>query len=79
MINQKNIFISLSFLIYVSYFFGFFLNENSIGSGGYNSDVTWIWKNFEIFQSRFHSNNSNVFEWIVCQMVKKFLCKIIEV
>jgi hypothetical protein len=52
MINQKNIFISLSFLIYVSYFFGFFLNENSIGSGGYNSDVTWIWKNFEIFQNK---------------------------
>ena len=51
MINQKNIFISLSFLIYVSYFFGFFLNENSIGSGGYNGDISWIWKNFELFQN----------------------------
>ena len=51
MINQKNIFISLSFLIYLSYFFGFFLNENSIGSGGYNGDISWIWKNFELFQN----------------------------
>ncbi len=52
MINQKNIFISLSFLIYVSYFFGFYLNENSIGSGGYNGDISWIWKNFELFQNK---------------------------
>ena len=58
MINQKSIFITLSFLIYLSYFFGFFLNENSIGSGGYNGDISWIWKNFELFQ------NNNLLEAI---------------
>ena len=40
----------LSTLIYFSYFIGFYLNENSIGSGGYNSDLIWIWENFEIFK-----------------------------
>ena len=30
---------------------GFFLNENSIGSGTYNGDLDWIWRNFEIFKN----------------------------
>ena len=48
----KNYFLLLTgILIYLSYFLSYFLNENSIGSGGYNGDLTWIWKNFEIFKS----------------------------
>ena len=30
---------------------GFYYNENSIGSGGYNGDLAWMWKNFEIFKN----------------------------
>ena len=48
---QKIILIFFSLLIITSYFFGFFYQENSIGSGGYNGDLTWIWKNFEIFKN----------------------------
>lgn len=43
---------TLSFFIYLSYFLGFYFNENSIGSGGYNSDLSWIWDNFEIFKNK---------------------------
>jgi len=48
---QKNILLFFSLLIIISYFFGFFINENSIGSGGYNGDLNWMWKNFEIFKN----------------------------
>ena len=51
-INIKNsLIIFFTFLIYVSFVLGFYFNENSIGSGGYNGDLTWIWKNFEIYKS----------------------------
>ena len=52
MSKLKNYIINiLSILIYISYYIGFYLNENSIGSGGYNSDLTWIWDNFKIFKN----------------------------
>ena len=50
-VNQKIILILLTILIYVSYFLGFFFNENSIGSGGYGGDLSWIWKNFELYKN----------------------------
>ena len=51
-INIKNyLIIFLSILIYISFFVGFYLGENSIGSGGYNGDLNWIWKNLEIFKT----------------------------
>ena len=50
--NLKNIlFISFSFFIYLSFFLGFYLNENSAGAGGYNGDLTWMWDNFKIYKS----------------------------
>ena len=50
--NAKNIIqLLVGLLIYVSYFFSFIFNENSIGSGGYYGDLNWIWQNFEIFKS----------------------------
>ncbi len=50
--NTKNILqLLLGLLIYLSYFFSYIFNENSIGSGGYDGDLTWIWSNFEIFKS----------------------------
>ena len=49
--SRKNILILLSALIYLSYFLGFFFNENSIGSGGYQGDISWILENFKIFQN----------------------------
>ena len=50
-LNQKIILIFLTVLIYISYFLGFFFNENSIGSGGYGGDLSWIWKNFELYKN----------------------------
>ncbi len=41
----------LSALIYLSFFIGFYYGENSIGSGGYQGDLSWMWKNFEIFKN----------------------------
>jgi len=47
--KQNKIFII--FTVYILYFLGFYLNENSIGSGGYNGDLSWMWNNFEIFKN----------------------------
>ncbi len=41
----------LSTLIYLSFIFGFYYGENSIGSGGYQGDLSWMWKNFEIYKN----------------------------
>ena len=41
----------LIFLLYFSFIIGFVLDENSAGGGSYEGDITWIWKNFEIFKS----------------------------
>ena len=51
LINKKKISIIFIFIIYASYFLGFFLNENSIGSGGIDGDFEWMWKNFELFKN----------------------------
>ena len=54
MINKKknyNIFLySIFLLIIFSYFIGFYLDESSVGAGGYKGDITWILKNIEIFK-----------------------------
>ena len=51
-INIKNsLIIFLSFLIYISFVLGFYFNENSIGSGGYDGDLEWMWNNFEIYKT----------------------------
>jgi len=57
-INEKRISIIFTFIIYASYFLGFILNENSIGSGGYEGDLSWMWKNIELFK------NNNLIEAI---------------
>ena len=50
--NIKNYFIILlSTLIYFSFFLGFYFGENSIGSGGYNGDLLWMWQNLEIYKN----------------------------
>ena len=50
--SQKNILIFYSVIIIFSYFFGYIFNENSIGSGGYKGDLSWIWNNYEIFRNK---------------------------
>ena len=57
-INEKRISIIFTFIIYASYFLGFILNENSIGSGGYEGDLSWMWRNIELFK------NNNLIEAI---------------
>ena len=49
---HKNIIIFCSAIIIFSYFFGYYLDENSIGSGGYRGDLEWIWQNYEIFRKQ---------------------------
>lgn len=49
-INRNFILLAFSILIYISYFFGFYFSENSIGSGGYDGDLVWIWNNFELLK-----------------------------
>jgi len=46
----KSILYLFSFGILVSYFLGFYLDENSVGGGGYNGDLSWILKNINIFK-----------------------------
>jgi len=50
-INIKTILIIFTSLIYLSFFLGFYFNENSIGSGGYRGDLEWMWLNFEIYKT----------------------------
>ena len=47
--NKLIVFFSIS--IYLSFFLGFYFNENSSGAGGYNGDLTWMWRNFQIYKS----------------------------
>ena len=49
---HKNIIIFYSAIIIFSYFFGYYLDENSIGSGGYKGDLAWMWQNYEIFRKQ---------------------------
>jgi hypothetical protein len=49
--NKNNLIIFFTFLIYISFFLGFYFNENSIGSGGYDGDLGWMWRNFTIYKS----------------------------
>jgi len=50
--KRKNyLFFILGLSVYISYFLSYFFGENSIGSGGYNGDLTWIWNNFDIFKN----------------------------
>ena len=47
--NKLITFFSIS--IYLSFFLGFYFNENSSGAGNYSGDLTWMWNNFEIYKS----------------------------
>ena len=49
--TQDNILLLFSIGIIVSYFLSLYFDENSIGSGGYDGDLGWMWRNFEIFKS----------------------------
>ena len=49
--NSRKILIFFSIIIYLSFFLGFYFNENSSGAGNYSGDLTWMWDNFEIYKS----------------------------
>jgi hypothetical protein len=59
---KKKIFY-LSIFIYSIFFLGFIFNENSIGSGGYNGDLLWMWKNFSIFKNNSLINSINSYDF----------------
>ena len=41
--------IFLIVLAVLSYFWGFYLDENSAGAGSYSGDITNVWNNIQIF------------------------------
>ena len=50
MIYQKNIFIyPIILLTIISYFLGYFFNENSAGAGLYSGDLGHVWNNLQIY------------------------------
>ena len=42
---SNTIFKMIIFLPIISFFVGFYLDENSAGAGGYNGDIKWIKSN----------------------------------
>ena len=51
-VNKESFVYLLIFIIYFTFFLGFFLNENSAGGGGYLGDIRHIWNN----QKNFNNN-----------------------
>ncbi len=47
--NYKNVSIVLILISILSFFLGFYLDENSAGAGSYEGDFLHIWKNLQIF------------------------------
>ena len=39
----------LTSLIVIYFFYGFYINENSAGGGGYNGDLSAVFKNLQLF------------------------------
>ena len=59
---KQNIFVfSLSSIILIYFFYGFFTNENTAGAGGYNGDIKLIWQNLILLKEGIvvNLNNSN--------------------
>ena len=50
-LNKKKIILFLIIFTYFSFILGFILNENSAGAGSYDGDISWIWKNIQIFEN----------------------------
>ena len=48
-VNYKTISLLLIFLSIVSFFLGFYLDENSAGHGSYHPDFKHIWNNLKIY------------------------------
>ena len=49
-INQKILTYLIFFFIILSFFFGFYFDENSAGAGRYDGNISWILENIEIFK-----------------------------
>lgn len=45
-----NFFIFIAILIILSFFYGFYIGENSAGAGGYSGDFQHVWNNLNIFK-----------------------------
>ena len=50
---------SLSSIILIYFFYGFFTNENAAGAGGYNGDFKLIWQNLTLFKEGIIVNLNN--------------------
>ena len=58
--NNQNAFVySLSLIILIYFFYGFFSNENTAGAGGYNGDFKLIWENLALFKEGIVVNLNN--------------------
>lgn len=59
-LNSQNILaFSLSFIILIYFFYGFYTNENAAGAGGYNGDFKLIWQNLNLLKKGIISNLDN--------------------
>jgi hypothetical protein len=47
--SQKISIILIVFLVIFSYFYGFYVNENSAGGGGYTGDLSAVFNNLQLF------------------------------
>ena len=57
---KQNIFVfSLSSIILIYFFYGFFTNENAAGAGGYNGDFKLIWQNLILLKEGIIVNLDN--------------------
>jgi len=62
-INKKNIIKIFFLLIVISFFIGFYLDENSAGAGGWTGDFSLIWNNLLLFKQNgiFSSINNELY------------------
>ena len=57
--NQNTFAFSLSLIILIYFFYGFFSNENTAGAGGYIGDFKLIWENLALFKEGIIVNLNN--------------------
>jgi len=80
-LNQNKI-VKISFLlIIISFFLGFFLNENSAGAGGERGDLSLIWNNLILFKtnhildavkSQLYSDSRTPFLYIIHKLLNPY-------
>jgi len=81
-LNQNKIVKIFFLLIIISFFLGFFLNENSAGAGGERGDLSLIWNNLILFKtnhildaikSHLYSDSRTPFLYIIHNLLNPYI------